>query len=249
MELPDPASVRTLLLDAGGVIVRPDFDRVAAVLGARGVEVVADVLRRAEPRVKKELDRPPGEGHATDEERGFLYFDLLLGHAGIERSPATDGALLELKAWHDEHCLWDEVPEGAGDALRSLRSSGLPISVVSNSNGTVRRMLQRVGLLELFDVVIDSAVEGVEKPDPRIFHLALERTGTAAEDVVYAGDIYNIDVVGARAAGIRPILVDEGDLYPEADCPRVRSLAQLADHLAPETRRGGDFLLDSGSIR
>ncbi len=102
-------------------------------------------------------------------------------------------------------------------------------------------MLQRVGLLELFDVVIDSAVEGVEKPDPRIFHLALERTGAAAEDVVYAGDIYSIDVVGARAAGIRPVLVDEGDLYPEADCPRVRSLAQLAEHLAPGTRRGERF--------
>jgi putative hydrolase of the HAD superfamily len=248
-ELPDPSTVSTVLLDAGGVIVRPDFDRVAASLGSHGVEADADRLRQAEPRVKRELDRPPGEGRQTDEERAFLYFELLLGHAGIARSAGTDAALLELKAWHDEHCLWDEVPEGVGEALRALRRAGVPVSVVSNSNGTVRRLMERLGFLELFDVVIDSAVVGVEKPDPGIFRLALERTGARAEEAIYAGDIYSIDVVGARGAGIRPVLVDEADLYPDADCPRVRSLAELARHLLAAVQPGGDFLLDSESER
>ena len=83
-------------------------------------------------------------------------------------------------------------------------------------------------------MVIDSAVEGVEKPDPAIFRLALERTGVAPEDALYAGDIYSIDVVGARAAGLRPVLVDEGDLYPDADCP-TGAIAGRAGriHLAP----------------
>jgi len=71
----------------------------------------------------------------------------------------------------------------------------------------------------------------------------------APGDAVYAGDIYSIDVVGARAAGLRPVLVDEGGLYPDADCPRVRSLAELAVHLAPDGRRPGDFLLDSSPTR
>jgi len=173
VELPEPGTVAALFLDAGGVLVRPNFDRVAATLGARGVDVDAAVLRGAEPRVKKELDHPPGEGAATDEERGWLYFNLLLRHAGIPRSTATDQALLELKAWHDEHCLWDEVPEGVGEALGRLRGAGLALSVISNSNGTVRRMLERLGFLGHFDVVVDSAVEGVEKPDPGIFRVAL----------------------------------------------------------------------------
>jgi len=249
VELPDPGTVAALFLDAGGVLVRPDFRRVAAALGDRGVEADPAVLRRAEPQVKKELDHPPREGAATDEERGFLYFNLLLRHAGIPRSSATDLALLELKAWHDEHCLWDEVPEGVGEALGRLRGAGVPLSVISNSNGTVRRLLERLGFLEHFEVVVDSAVEGVEKPDPGIFRIALERTGVAPGDAVYAGDIYSIDVVGARAAGLRPVLVDEGGLYPDADCPRVRSLVELAAHLAPGGGRKTDFLLDSSSTR
>ena len=61
------------------------------------------------------------------------------------------------------------------------------------------------------------------------------------------GDIYQVDVVGARAAGLRAVLVDEAGLYPDADCPRVRSLAELAAHLAPDTGRGTGFLLDSGT--
>lgn len=247
MDLPEAASVETLLLDAGGVIVRPDFDRVAAALEAQSVRADASVLRRAEPHVKKALDHPPAKGAATDEERGWSYFDLLLRHAGIERSTATHAALLELKAWHDRHCLWDQVPDGVGEALHRLRAAGMPMSVVSNSNGTVRLVLERLGLLELFDVVVDSAEEGVEKPDPGIFRRALERTGASADGAVFVGDIYSIDVVGARAAGIRPVLLDEAGLYPDVDCPAVRSLGELAAHLAP--RGETEILLDSGSTR
>lgn len=249
MELPDPATVRTLLLDAGGVLVRPDFERVAAALRGRGVVADAAALRAAEAPSKRELDRTGGEGMATDEERGWAYFNLLLRHAGIPRSAATDAALAELKAWHDRHCLWDDVPDGVGAALRRLRAAGLRMAVVSNSNGTVRRLLERLGFLDLFDEVLDSAVEGIEKPDPRIFHLALQRLGTSAEEALYVGDIYRVDVVGGRAAGLRVVMVDEAGLYGDADCPRVRSLVELSEHLAPIPGHGGDFLLDSGTAR
>jgi putative hydrolase of the HAD superfamily len=94
-------------------------------------------------------------------------------------------------------------------------------------------LFDRLGFTPAFDVILDSQVEGVEKPDPRLFRLALERLGEPAEAALHVGDFYNVDVVGARAAGIRPILVDEAGLYPEADCPRVQSLAELAAHLVP----------------
>jgi putative hydrolase of the HAD superfamily len=71
----------------------------------------------------------------------------------------------------------------------------------------------------------------VEKPDPRLFRLALQRAGAAPEEAVHVGDLYEVDVVGARAAGIRAILLDPAGLYPEADCPRVRSLGELAAHM------------------
>jgi putative hydrolase of the HAD superfamily len=241
VDLPDPASVRTLLLDAGGVLVRPDFERVARTLGRHGVEVDAATLREAEPRVKKEIDRPPGSGTATDEQRGFVYFDLLLRRVGVTPGAATGAALAELKEWHDRHCLWDEVPAGVGPALRRLREAGLRLGVVSNSNGTVRRLMERLGFLELFDEVLDSAVEGVEKPDPRIFRRALERLAASAEESLFVGDLYNVDVVGGRRAGLRVVLVDEAGLYEGADCPRVGSLAELAAHLAHGVGNGAVF--------
>ena len=232
MRLPDPASVRTLLLDAGGVLVRPNFARVAEALRARGVRVEAAALAAAEPLAKKELDRPPSPGFSTDAERGWHYFNLVLSRAGIARSAATDAALVELKAWHDQHCLWEDVAEGVRPSLELFRAKGLRLAVVSNSNGTLHHLFDRLGLLASFDVVLDSAVEGVEKPDPRLFWRALDRIGADAETALHVGDIYNVDVVGARSARIRPVLVDEAGLYPDADCPRVRSLADLACHLA-----------------
>lgn len=237
MTLPDRSSVRALLLDAGGVLVRPSFARVAEALRARGVAAEPGALAAAEPRAKKALDRPPSPGFATDAERGWHYFNLVLDEAGIARSAATDAALLDLKAWHDRHCLWEDVPEGVRPSLERFRAAGLRLAVVSNSNGTLRRLLDRLGLAPAFEVILDSAVEGVEKPDPRIFHLALERLGEEAGTAVHVGDIYHVDVTGARAAGVRPVLLDEAGLYPDADCPRVRSLTELADHLVPGGER------------
>jgi putative hydrolase of the HAD superfamily len=233
VSLPDPASVDTLLLDAGGVLVRPRFERVAQALRSRGVRVEAAALAAAEPRAKRALDRPPSPGLATDAQRGWLYFNLVLAEVGIARSGDTDAALAEVKAWHDRHNLWDDVPEGVRESLERFRGAGLRLAVVSNSNGTLRPALDRLGLGAAFDVVLDSAVEGVEKPDPRLFLLALQRLGAEARTAVHVGDIYHVDVVGARAAGVRPVLLDEAGLYEGVDCPRVRSLGELAAHLAP----------------
>ena len=118
-------------------------------------------------------------------------------------------------------------------SLARFRARGLRLAVVSNANGTVGALFDRLELTPFFDAVLDSAVEGVEKPDPRLFLLALERLGALPGEAVHVGDFYSVDVVGARAAGIRPILLDELGLYPDADCPRVRSLAELAEHLDP----------------
>lgn len=240
MTLPAPASVRALLLDAGGVLVRPNFTRVAEALCRRGVSASAAALAAAEPGARMALDRPPSPGFATDAERGWHYFNLVLEGAGIARSAASDAALAELKVWHDRHCLWEDVIEGVRPSLDRFRAAGLPLAVVSNSNGTLHHLFDRLGLRASFDVVLDSRVEGVEKPDPRLFRRALERLGADPETALHVGDIYHVDVVGARAAGVRPVLVDEALLYPDADCPRVRSLAELAVHLTGPSAPGAD---------
>ena len=73
---------------------------------------------------------------------------------------------------------------------------------MSNAEGQVEADAKRFGLAKFFDVIIDSQVVGVEKPDPRIFQLALERLGVGPDEVQFTGDIYSIDIEGARAAGI-----------------------------------------------
>jgi putative hydrolase of the HAD superfamily len=233
VSLPDPASVRTLLLDAGGVLVKPSFARVAEALRERGVAAEPAALAAAEARAKRALDRPPSPGPSTGEERGWHYFNLVLEQAGIARSPATDAALLDVKAWHDRHNLWEDVPADVRPSLARFRAAGLRLAVVSNANGTLRRLLERLDLAPAFEVILDSAEEGVEKPDARLFRRALERLGGDAATAVHVGDMYHVDVVGARAAGVRPVLLDEAGLYPDADCPRVGTLAELAGHLDP----------------
>ena len=75
--------------------------------------------------------------------------------------------------------------------------------------------------------VIDSAVVGVEKPDPRIFELAVRQAGVAAHEAAYVGDLYSVDVLGARAAGLHPILLDPRGFWGPRDCIVARDLAEV----------------------
>ena len=158
----------------------------------------------------------------------------MLEHAGIAPSPATEAALADLSAYHATHNLWELVPEGVVAALALLRARVPRLVVVSNANGRLHVVMERLGLARFFDVMLDSHLEGVEKPDPRLFEIALERAGGRPETTLHVGDFYWIDVQGARAAGLRAVLLDSAGLYADADCPRIRSLAELPGLLAGE---------------
>jgi putative hydrolase of the HAD superfamily len=224
-------SIDTLFLDAGGVLVHPNWDRVARALTGQGVAVSPKVLQDAEHLAKKDLDTDERIKATNDDSRGWLYFNLVLEKAGIPLSPATDRALAELAAYHAGRNLWESVFPDVVSSLERLRAAGLPIVVVSNANGTVEAQMERLGLAPYFAHVVDSAVEGVEKPDPRIFQRALERCGGSAGRTLHVGDLYHVDVVGARAAGIDGWLLDAAGLYTEYDCRRLPSLTALADDL------------------
>ena len=165
--------------------------------------------------------------HSNDAQRGWSYFNLVLQHAGVALSETTDAALVELHAYHSKHNLWELVPEHVPRALERLRSRVARLVVVSNANGRLHIVMERLGLARFFDLMLDSQNEGVEKPDPRLFQIGLERSGGRAETTLHVGDFYWIDVMGARAAGLRAVLVDSAGLYPDADCPRIKSLDEL----------------------
>jgi HAD superfamily hydrolase (TIGR01509 family) len=221
--------IQTVFLDAGGVLVNPNWSRVSDTLERHGVTVSATSLAVAEPRAKKRLDTGATINATNDQQRGWVYFDLVLTEAGIALSEATAAALAELHTYHQRFNLWEDVPDEVRPALASLRAAGLRLVVVSNANGTLHRAFARLGLTEAVDTIFDSYDEGVEKPDPRFFRLALDRTGADSRTTLHIGDLYYVDVVGARAAGITPVLLDVADLYPECDCRRVRSLTELVE--------------------
>jgi putative hydrolase of the HAD superfamily len=224
--------ITTLLLDVGGTLVTPNFERIAAEYATDGVLVDARVLERAEADARLASDRGDGVRRHADV---WLSYMLNIAHyAGVERPPAA--AFERLRAYHDTTNLWECVIDGTEAALAAL-SRSYRLGVVSNANGTVRRKLERVGLGHFFEVVVDSAEEGIEKPDARLFHVALERLGARAEHAAYVGDMFKVDVVGAVAAGLHPILIDPRDVQPDKTCDRVAALAEVAAVLA-RTRLG-----------
>lgn len=119
-------------------------------------------------------------------------------------------------------------------ALDRLLDDGLRVGLISNFEPWLDDLLVRLELKSLFDVRVISGVEGMEKPDPRIFLLALERAGLAPEEAVYVGDIPDFDVTPAASVGIYPILIDRRMRHASFDGPgtRIASMSELSDALA-----------------
>ena len=228
--------IQTVFLDAGGVLIHPNWQRVSDTFTRHGVTVSASALRDSEPDVKFGIDTAHGVSTTKDSDRGSGLFNGILDRVGVPRDARRETALSELYAYHMEYNLWEDVDPEAPATLDRLRSQGLKLAVVSNANGIVQRAFERVGLKGYFDVICDSQIEGVEKPDPRFFQIVLERTGSRAETTIHVGDLYHVDVVGARRAGLRQLLLDPHGLYEAFDVDRIRSLAELPGYVA---RSGG----------
>ncbi|HEY3226444.1 MAG TPA: HAD family hydrolase [Planctomycetota bacterium] len=218
---------RAVLFDAGGTLVFIHGERVAEAARRRGVIVRPEEIEAADPGVRRALDRAPAARGTDDRSRGDVYLRDLL--QAVDAAGPIEEAVEELNREHARSNLWSRTPPEVAVALDLLR--GTRLAVVSNSNGTVRELLRRVGLADRFETIIDSAEVGVEKPDPGIFRIALDRMGLTAAEAVYVGDTWHFDVVGARAAGLEAILLDPGGLYPDAEARRVRSLAELIEAL------------------
>ena len=220
-------AIDTVLLDAGGVLVFPNWQRISDVFARHGVAVSAEALCAADPDARFAIDEAHQVARTNDADRGSMYFRRMFARAGVPGDAALDGVLRELWAYHGEHNLWEHVPPDVRPALERLRQLGLRLAVASNANGALHRLFDRLDLTRHFDVICDSSVEGVEKPDPRFFEIVLDRAGGRPDTAIHVGDLYHVDVVGARNTGVRAILLDPGDLYRDYNVERIRSLADL----------------------
>jgi len=218
-----------VLLDVGGVLVLPDFTTVAAVLQNDGRSMPEGMLDRAHYVAVGSLDEAYGTETKQLVDAYVSGFREALGY-GEERTDLF--AAIETAFTTS----WTHVVESSIDAMRQLNRLGHPIAIVSNSMGKVEEELR--GICQVGDgpgatvkVVIDSFNAGVEKPDPRIFELALEAIGGASDDALHVGDSVVYDVRGARAAGIRAIHFDPWASCGETDHDHVRSLAEVTSLL------------------
>ncbi len=207
-----------VLFDAGGVLVGPDWARIAADAARHGMRFDAARLAAQEGPA---LARMTG---ASDAERWRSYIAEALLLAGA-RGPLMP-AVAALQAEHDRISYWDAVYADVRDCLDRARRRAR-LGVVSNSNGRLLGVLERVGLAGVFEVVIDSSVVGVEKPDPRIFRLALDALGATPAAATFVGDHPELDVRAARAAGLRAVHLDRHGTGSPADAPSIRTLAEL----------------------
>jgi len=227
MSAPSPRPVRAILFDAGNTLLRMDYAAIVDALAARGVRTTADRVQRAEWRARVRLDtevfavaRTSTESAASGDRYIALVLDELgVGDAGLARAMGE-----WRRAYNAPIGVWGRADPDAEAALILAREAGLAAGVISNSNGSIRRILEGLGLARHVDFVLDSAEVGVEKPDPRIFQLALERAGVAPAAAVYVGDLYSIDVLGARAAGLAAVLLDPGACWGARDCAVARTV-------------------------
>jgi HAD superfamily hydrolase (TIGR01509 family) len=219
---------RAVFLDAGNTLVGLDYEVIAERIVRDGHRVEVPAVRRAEQRARVRLDRHLGLRSTETLDTFRLYLRYTLDGLGIPWDAAAERVADDLRAAKPPHGLWSTLVPEAPAVLAGLRRRGLRLAVVSNSNGSVGEILARLGLAEYLDAVIDSGRLGVEKPHPKIFAAAADAVGVRLSEAVHVGDLYSIDVAGARAAGCRAILLDPAGAWTGVDCPTAPDLPAAA---------------------
>ncbi len=213
---------RAVLFDVGMTLVHPDGAILAEELLAEGIAGVSpdDAVAALQMSCAAAHMRLPA-GHDVFERTG-----LAMSAALATRPDGTIAALTRSLTARDLYRLLDP---GAAGMLAGLRSLGVRTAVVSNSDGTLLTELERFGLREAFEVVVDSTVAGVEKPSPEIFQTALDQLGLPAGQCWYVGDDVVNDVIGGMAAGFGTVvLYDRFGLYRHIPgVVRIEDLAAL----------------------
>jgi FMN phosphatase YigB (HAD superfamily) len=226
-----------VLLDAGGVFVLPDPDRILGAFTRAECsvprEVLADAHYRAAARFGIHLDV-----EACWTEAWFEYLQTYVDECGVPQD-RRDEAHRHLDSEFADAALWVDPVPGSREGLQALADAGVRLGIVSNADGMMGPRLAQLELCQVgpgigvdIECVVDSGNVGVMKPDPRIFQAAIDLLGLEPDQVWYVGDMPAIDVVGARRAGIRPYLMDPLGLHLDAGYERISSLAALAELIA-----------------
>jgi putative hydrolase of the HAD superfamily len=225
------ARIRGVFFDWVGTVARPEPDRHMGIyLAAKklGYELPIEKLSRSVYKAENEvMDGMPGAWREAKGEAPFLkWWDIVLADTGIELPKEIKLEITKIIASSVRNLRW-VLYEDVTSVLESLKNMGYRLGVISN-------LYAGRGLLDsLLDLAVTAEDVGAKKPNPLIFSAALKQAKVKAEDSIYVGDQYEIDIVGARNAGIRPILIDRYNvvLPNETDCPVIRSFEEILDYI------------------
>jgi HAD superfamily hydrolase (TIGR01549 family) len=225
-------SYRAVLFDAGETLVHPHpsfLELFGLILEREGYHVDPDVVLEKIHVVSEHFARAARDGvlwtTSTTASRAFwlaVYRDFL-AQLGL---PTDDGLGELLYGEFTQISNYRAFPEVAS-VLERLSAAGLRLGVVSNFEEWLEGLLDVLGIASFFEVRVISGVEGMEKPDHRIFNLALDRLGVSANDSVYVGDNPMFDVEPAEAIGMLGILIDRRGRWPDHVGTRITTLDDL----------------------
>jgi putative hydrolase of the HAD superfamily len=227
---------RAVFFDVGETLVHPapSFPELfAQVLEREGHRVLPEDVLASSRAVTARFSEASRDGSlwTTSPERSRAFwrsvYVSMLTELGLPSEDGLRDSLYRAFTDRSNYTLFDDVRP----VLEELTSEGYTLGLVSNFEAWLDELLADLGVREAFGVRVISGIEGMEKPDPRIYRLALERAAVDAADAVYVGDNPEFDIDPPAALGMFPVLIDRRERHAGHAGARITDLADLAEVL------------------
>jgi FMN phosphatase YigB (HAD superfamily) len=213
------ADRRVIFFDVGNTLLFPNRAKILAPISSDRHPSL-EQWQALERKTKHEFDQGMTSGR-VDHSFWWIFHTHLLQQ--LEEASGLREVLVENTR---SSANWDHILSGTRDALTRI-GQNFRIAVISNSDGKIEHVLSRCGIADCFESITDSGTVGVEKPRAKIFEAALSAMQARADESLYVGDMYSVDYLGARNAGMEAVLYDVSGAYRDRKLPRVESLEQF----------------------
>ncbi|MFZ2956719.1 MAG: HAD family hydrolase [Candidatus Ozemobacteraceae bacterium] len=241
-----------VFLDVGGTLIFPDPERMSKLFfDISGIAFPTETWLETIYKTTIDLDDAIKTEGSISTRWWSSYFERLLNYLPLEnKKNALKQSVVEsfcdlLFKMHHAQNLWSFHADGADNLLKTLLNMKYRLGIISNSDGRVHAQIKEAGWSDRFEFIIDSHIVEMEKPDPAIFRLGLEKARLTPAEVLYVGDFVNIDKRGANAADMDCVIIDPLHRRPELGEWRIDRLPDLIPWLK---RREKPTLLHSGKI-
>jgi putative hydrolase of the HAD superfamily len=219
-----------VFFDVGGTLLNFNIEPshlFARIVSDHGISVEPASLYRTMREVEARYPVPLGASAQSEADYWRAYDGKILEGLGLDSNQAL---LDEIARRFVEELTLEAFPESLA-VLERIRALGVPLGVISNASHGILGDLERNGMAPFFTHIVYSQAVGAAKPDPRIFEEALRRFGVEAPSTWHVGDNPQADIEGARAVGIRPVLVDRAGRHAAVEAHRVADLRGVVSML------------------